>query len=71
MGKQVTVRKVLQKLKKEGFIKSPIHGKGTSHQRYIHKDNPTRYADISYHNSGQIIPKGTLASIEKTAGIKF
>lgn len=71
MGKQVTVMKVLQRLKEEGFIKSPHHGKGTSHQRYIHKDNPTRYADISYHNSGQVIPKGTLASIERTSGVKF
>lgn len=71
MGKQITVRKALQKLKEEGFIKSPTHGKGTSHQRYIHKDDPARYADISFHNSGQVIPKGTLASIEKTSGVKF
>ncbi len=34
MGKQVTTREVLQKLKKSGFIKSLQKGKG-SHQRYI------------------------------------
>ncbi|QGG47571.1 type II toxin-antitoxin system HicA family toxin [Heliorestis convoluta] len=71
MGKQVTVRKLLQTLKKEGFIKSPTHKSGGSHQRYIHKDNPERYADISYHSSGQVIPKGTLKNIERTSGIKF
>ena len=71
LGKQVTVRKALQRLKAEGFIKSPNHGKGTSHQRYIHKDDPTRYADISSHSSGQVIPKGTLGNIERTSGVKF
>ncbi|KTE90174.1 type II toxin-antitoxin system HicA family toxin [Desulfitobacterium hafniense] len=71
MGKQITVRKVLEKLKEEGFIKSPSHGKDTSHQRYIHKNDPTKYADISYHHSGQVIPKGTLNSIERSSGVKF
>ncbi|MEA5024617.1 MAG: type II toxin-antitoxin system HicA family toxin [Bacillota bacterium] len=71
MGKQITVRKVLEKLKEEGFIKSPNHGKGTSHQRYIHKNDPTKYADISYHHSGQVIPKGTLNGIERSPGVKF
>ncbi|MFS1519669.1 type II toxin-antitoxin system HicA family toxin [Bacillus sp. SCS-151] len=71
MGKQVTVRKALQRLKKEGFIKSPNHKGGGSHQRYIHKDDSTRYADIAFHNSGQVIPKGTLRSIERTTGIRF
>ena len=71
MGKQFTVRKVLQILKEEGFIKSPTHKSGGSHQRYIHKDDPTRYADISFHNSGLVIPKGTLSSIEKTSKVKF
>lgn len=71
LGKQVTTRKALQRLKDEGFIKSPTHGKGTSHQRYIHKDDPTRYADISVHSSGQVIPKGTLKKIEGTSGVKF
>lgn len=71
MGKQVTVREVLQRLKKEGFIKSPSHKGGSSHQRYIHKDDPTRFADISFHNSGQVIPKGTLRSIERTSGVRF
>jgi predicted RNA binding protein YcfA (HicA-like mRNA interferase family) len=71
LGKQVTVRKVLQGLKQEGFIRSPNHISGSSHQRYIHKNDPTRYADISYHNSGQVVPKGTLKSIERTSGVKF
>lgn len=69
MGKQITVRKVLQTLKDEGFIKSPNHkGKG-SHQRYIHKDDPTRYADISFHSSGQVIPKGTLKTLNGRQGL--
>lgn len=71
MGKQVTTRKALQRLKEEGFIKSPTHGKGTSHQRYIHPDDPTRYADLSIHNLGQVIPKGTLKKIERASGVKF
>lgn len=71
LGKQVNTRKVLQILKKEGFIKSPTHKSGGSHQRYIHKDDPTRFADISIHSMGQIIPKGTLRSIERTSGVKF
>lgn len=71
MGKQITVRKALQILKQEGFIESPNHKSGSSHQRYIHKDDPTRFADISYHHSGQVIPKGTLNSIERTSGVKF
>lgn len=71
MGRQFTVRQVLQALKDEGFIKSPNHkGKG-SHQRYIHKDDPTRFADISFHSSGQVIPKGTLKSIERSSGVRF
>lgn len=71
MGKQVTVREVLQRLRKEGFIKSPSHKSGGSHQRYVHKNDPTRFADISFHNSGQVIPKGTLRSIERTTGVRF
>ncbi|WP_445480452.1 type II toxin-antitoxin system HicA family toxin [Lysinibacillus irui] len=70
MGKQVTTREVLQKLKKNGFIKSPQKGKG-SHQRYIHKDDPTRFADISVKADGRLIPLGTLKSIEQTSGVKF
>jgi len=71
MGKQVTVREVLQKLRKNGFIKSPTHKGGGSHQRYIHQDDPTRYADISYKRDGEVIKRGTLKSIEQTSGVKF
>lgn len=72
MGKQITVREAIQRLTKEGFYKSPNHNKGgSSHRRYIHKTDPTRFADISYHNSGQVIPKGTLGNIERTSGVKF
>ncbi|MEX3744638.1 MULTISPECIES: type II toxin-antitoxin system HicA family toxin [Lysinibacillus] len=70
MGKQVTTREVLQKLKKNGFIKSPQKGKG-SHQRYIHQDDPTRFADISLKADGRLIPLGTLKNIEQTSGVKF
>ncbi|MED4599853.1 type II toxin-antitoxin system HicA family toxin [Paenibacillus validus] len=71
MGKQIKVRDAIQALKQAGFIKSPNHGHGTSHRRYIHKDDPSRFADISYHTGGESIPKGTLKSIEKTSGVKF
>jgi predicted RNA binding protein YcfA (HicA-like mRNA interferase family) len=71
LGKQVTVRKVLQALAEEGFTVDPNHKKGSSHTRHIHKDDPTRFADISYHHSGQVIPKGTLANIERTSGLRF
>ncbi|CAB3390743.1 type II toxin-antitoxin system HicA family toxin [Kyrpidia spormannii] len=71
MGKQVTVREVLQRLKKEGFIPDPNHKGHGSHRRYVHKEDPTRFADISYHSSGQVSPKGTLRNIERTARMKF
>lgn len=71
MGKQVTVREAIKALKSAGFNESPNHGNGTSHRRYIHNADPTRYADISFHRPGQVIPKGTLKSIERTSGVRF
>ena len=71
MGKQVTIREALKTPKKEGFIKSPTHKGPGSHQRYIHKDDPTRFADISVKADGRLIPVGTLKSIEQTSGVKF
>lgn len=62
LGKQRTVKEVLQALKAAGFYKSP---------RYIHKEDPTRYADVSYHSSGDVLAKGTLRSIERTSGVEF
>ncbi|WP_397351574.1 hypothetical protein [Paenibacillus larvae] len=52
-------------------MKSPSHTGKSSHQRYIHKDDPERFADISFHKSGAVIPKGTLKNIERTSGVKF
>ncbi|MFB0840936.1 type II toxin-antitoxin system HicA family toxin [Paenibacillus oleatilyticus] len=69
MGKQVTVREALKALKAAGFVQSETGQ--TSHQRWVHKTDPTRYADISFHRSGQVIPIGTLKSIEKTSGVRF
>lgn len=71
MGKQRTVRQVIKALKAAGFIISANHGHGTSHRRYIHPDDSTKYADVSYHSSGQTIPKGTLKNIEKSSGVEF
>ncbi|SDJ95531.1 type II toxin-antitoxin system HicA family toxin [Paenibacillus naphthalenovorans] len=71
MGKQVKVRDAIRALKKAGFIESPNHGNGTSHRRYIHKDDPKRFADISYHSGGEVIPKGTLKNIERSSGVTF
>lgn len=71
MGKQVTVREALQALKAAGFSESPTHGNGTSHRRYIHDTDPSRYADIAVHRMGQVIPKGTLKNIERTSGVTF
>lgn len=71
MGKQRTVRQVLKALRAAGFIPSPTHGKRTSHQRWVHPTDPTRYADISVHSSGDVLAKGTLKSIEATSGVEF
>ncbi|SDJ82394.1 Predicted RNA binding protein YcfA, dsRBD-like fold, HicA-like mRNA interferase family [Paenibacillus naphthalenovorans] len=71
LGKQVKVRDAIRALKKAGFIESPNHGNGTSHRRYIHKDDPKRFADISYHSGGEVIPKGTLKNIERSSGVTF
>lgn len=71
MPKQKTVREVLKRLRKEGFIPSPTHTGSGSHQRWIHKNDPTRFADISIHSMGQTIPIGTLKNIEKTSGVIF
>lgn len=71
MGKQRTIRQILKTLRKEGFIPSPNHGRGTSHQRWIHKEDPTRYADVSSHSTGDVVAKGTLKSMERTSGVEF
>ncbi|MBY9080975.1 type II toxin-antitoxin system HicA family toxin [Paenibacillus sp. HN-1] len=71
MGKQRTVREVLQSLKKAGFIESPNHGKGTSHRRYINPKDPSKYADVAVHSMGDTLAKGTLKSIERTSGVTF
>ncbi|MET1173756.1 type II toxin-antitoxin system HicA family toxin [Paenibacillus amylolyticus] len=71
MAKQRTVREVFKRFKEEGFIKSPSHTGGGSHSKWIHKDDPSRFAIISFHNSGQTIPIGTLKSIEKSSGVIF
>ncbi|MNC39424.1 YcfA-like protein [compost metagenome] len=71
MGKQRTVREVLQALKKAGFVQSPNHGKGTSHRRYINPNDPTKYADIAVHSLGDVLAKGTLSSIERQSGVNF
>lgn len=70
MGKQVTVREVIKILKQQGFVQVPLKKK-TSHRRYVHKDDPTRFADISFHSTGQVLPLGTLKSIERQSGVKF
>ncbi|THF77084.1 type II toxin-antitoxin system HicA family toxin [Cohnella fermenti] len=71
MGKQRTVREVIRDLKKAGFIESPHHGHGTSHRRYVHRTDPTRYADISIHSMGDVLAKGTLRSIERQSGVEL
>lgn len=71
MGKQRTVRQVLKALRNAGFVKSPNHGNRTSHERWVHKNDPTRYADISNHGTGDVIAKGTLKSMERTSGVEF
>ncbi|WP_025684557.1 type II toxin-antitoxin system HicA family toxin [Paenibacillus maysiensis] len=71
MPKQITVRELTKRLRREGFRPSPSHTGGGSHKRWKHKDDPTCYADISFHNEGATIPIGTLKSIEKTTGVIF
>nr|WP_239004760.1 type II toxin-antitoxin system HicA family toxin [Paenibacillus tepidiphilus] len=62
---------MIQALKQAGFIKSPNHGKGTRHQRYINPQDPTKYADVAIHSMGDTLAKGTLKSIERTSGVTF
>ncbi len=69
MPKQRSVREVLKRLRQEGFSPSPTQAGKGSHQVWKHPDG--RYAIISVHNSGQMIPIGTLKSIEKTSGVEF
>lgn len=71
LGKQVTVRELLKALKEAGFIPSPNHNGRGSHQRYVHRSDHTRFADVSVHAMGQVIPKGTLKNIERTSGVEF
>lgn len=71
LGKQRTVREVLKALKNAGFIESPNHGNGTSHRRYIHQSDPSRFADIAVHSKGDTLAKGTLRSIERQSGLRF
>ncbi|MEE4565243.1 type II toxin-antitoxin system HicA family toxin [Paenibacillus polymyxa] len=71
MPKQITTRELTKRLRKEGFGPSPSHNGNGSHKRWNHKDDPTRFAIISFHNTGANIPLGTLKSIEKTSGVKF
>lgn len=71
VGKQRTVREVIQALKKAGFIESPNHGKGTSHRRYINPNDPSKFADIAVHSMGDTIAKGTLKSIERQSGVRM
>ncbi|QUL53532.1 type II toxin-antitoxin system HicA family toxin [Paenibacillus tritici] len=71
MGTQVTVREMLRALQDAGFIPSLNYSNRGSHQHYIYRTDPARYADVSVHAMGQVIPKGTLKSIERTSGVIF
>ena len=58
-------RKIIKRLKKEGWKLSKKQGKG-SHEWY-EKDGNTTIVP----RDGKTLPKGTVGSIERKTGIKF
>lgn len=68
MGNVVKVQEVIEHLRKEGFIRV---SQEYSHAKYVHVDDPARYAIVPSHSMGAEIPKGTLKSIERTSRVKF
>ena len=63
--RNVSVRHVIQALKKDGFLLE--RKRGGSHQQYRHPKD-SRQVTISYHNSSETFTRKTLKSIvEKQA----
>lgn len=69
MGKVLKWREVKKALRKAGF-RFKRYGKG-SHEIWIHKDDPSREVTLSPHSEGADVKKGTLANIERQAGMKI
>lgn len=61
---QITPRKLLAALQREGFIIERVKG---SHHFLRHRDNPERRTVIALHSGD--IPQGTLRDILRQAGI--
>ncbi|KQS26700.1 type II toxin-antitoxin system HicA family toxin [Dyadobacter sp. Leaf189] len=63
----MTARQLLEILKEDGwYVKLPL--KGTSHRQYIHPHKKGKIT-VSYEGKDEI-PRGTLNSILKQAGLK-
>ena len=60
----MTAKEVLKTLKADGWIQSNVHG---SHIQLIH---PTKRGKVTVPSHSGDIPKGTLNSIWKQAGLK-
>jgi len=58
--KNITVRKLIKALEKDGFILKMQDG---SHRTYKHSDG--RWVVVPFHHSGKVLPSGTLNSIIK------
>ncbi|WP_124728135.1 type II toxin-antitoxin system HicA family toxin [Staphylospora marina] len=69
MGKVFTWREVKKALRKAGF-RFGRQGKG-SHEIWVHKDDPSRQVTLAIHREGDTVKKGTLANIERQAGMKL
>jgi predicted RNA binding protein YcfA (HicA-like mRNA interferase family) len=68
LGKVVTAREIIRKLKEKGF---EVVSQSGSHAKFVHRERPTCYAIVPLHSGGREVKKGTLKSIERTSGVKF
>jgi predicted RNA binding protein YcfA (HicA-like mRNA interferase family) len=60
----MTVREIIKELKKDGWIEEETKGS------HIHFKHPTKKGKITVPSHSGDIPKGTLNSIMKQAGLK-
>jgi predicted RNA binding protein YcfA (HicA-like mRNA interferase family) len=71
MGRVFKWREVKKQLRKAGFRPDPNHKKTSgSHEIWVNPETG-RKTLISEHRPGDDVKKGTLAKIERDAGIKF
>lgn len=60
-------RQVMRVLERAGFVVVRVKG---SHHIMAHKDDSRRFANVAFH-TGRDLPRGTLMSIIKQAGLSL